>query len=83
MQVRQGFGNPPATWRNVVPGASPSAFAFHASFVTAPDGTVVEAVSYDHSQGIGRNRELVTCSFVIPIGGFEGYTADFVGYFVP
>jgi hypothetical protein len=66
-----------------VPGASPSAFVFHASFVTAPDGTVVEAVSYDHSRGVGHNRELVTCGFVIPIGGFEGYTADFVGFFVP
>ena len=82
-QVRQGAGRPPHTWRNVTPGAFPAAFTFHASFVTAPDGTVVEEVSFDNTQGIDRNHELVTCSFIIPIGPFTGYTADFVGFFVP
>jgi hypothetical protein len=82
-QVRQGAGRPPHTWRNVTPGEFPAAFTFHASFVTAPDGTVVEEVSFDNSQGVAHNHQLVTCSFIIPIGVFEGYIADFVGYFVP
>ena len=82
-QVRQGFGQPPSTWRNVEPGAFPAAFVFHASAVAAPDGTVVEEVTYDHTQGVARNHELVTCGFIIPIGVFEGYRAEFVGYFVP
>ena len=82
-QVRQGAGRPPHTWRNVTPGEFPAAFTFQASFVTAPDGTVVEEVSFDDTQGVAHNHELVTCSFIIPIGVFEGYTADFVGFFVP
>ena len=82
-QVRGGFGRPPHTWRNVTPGAFPAAFVFHASFVTAPDGTVVEEVSFDNTQGVEHNHELITCSFIIPIGAFEGYSADFVGFFVP
>lgn len=82
-QVRMGFGTPPRTWRNVIPGADPAAFNFHASALTAPDGTVVEFATWDHTQGVERNHELVTCSFVIPIGPFTGYRADFVGFFVP
>jgi hypothetical protein len=82
-QVRQGGGNPPATWRNVERGSFPTAFVFHTSTVTDTDGNVVEEVSYDHSQGVDNNKDLVTCSFIIPIGPFTGYTADFVGYFVP
>jgi hypothetical protein len=82
-QVRGGFGRPPHTWRNVTPGAFPAAFTFHASFVTAPDGTVEEEVSFDDTQGVAHHHELVTCSFIIPVGPFTGYTADFVGFFVP
>ena len=44
---------------------------------------MVEEVSYDNTQGVERNHELVTCSFINPIGGFAGYTAEFVSYFVP
>jgi hypothetical protein len=28
-------------------------------------------------------QELVTCSFIIPIGDLTGYTATFTGFFVP
>lgn len=82
-QVRGGFGRPPHTWRNVTPGEFPAAFTFHASFVTAPDGTVVEEVSFDDTQGVVHNHELVTCRFTIPIGVFKDHTADFIGFFVP
>ncbi len=44
---------------------------------------MVEEVSFDNTRGVDRNHELVTCSFIIPIGPFTGYTADFVGFFVP
>ncbi|SDI98586.1 hypothetical protein SAMN05192558_104195 [Actinokineospora alba] len=81
-QVRFGGGAPPRTWRNVVTGEDPVAFVFFASSVTAPDGTVVENVTWDHSQGVDRNRDLVTCGFVIPEGPFIGHAADFVGYFI-
>ena len=82
-QVRNGQGRPPHNWRNVSRGAFPTLFSFHASSVTRPDGTVVEEVTFDNSAGVARNHELVTCSFIIPIGPFAGYRADFVGYFVP
>lgn len=82
-QVRQGIGNPPPVWRNVDPGASPAAFVYHAATVTAPDSTVVEEATYDHTQGVDNRHELVTCGFIIPIGFLTGYRADFVGYFVP
>ena len=82
-QVRFGLGQPPATWRNVVQGAEPAAFTFHANTITAPDGTVVERLTYDHTQGVVRNQAVVTCSFIIPIGPFTGYQADFTGFFVP
>ena len=81
-QVRFGSGKPPHAWRNVVPGGQPAVFSFHAASVVAPDGTVVQQVTWDQSQGVGENRELVTCSFIIPIGEFAGYSADFVGFFV-
>jgi hypothetical protein len=81
-QVRFGFGTPPRTWRNVVTGEDPVAFVFFASTVTAPDGTVVEDVTWDHSQGVDRTHELVTCGFVIPEGPLLGFAADFVGYFI-
>lgn len=81
-QVRFGGGSPPRTWRNVVVGEEPVAFVFFASILTAPDGTVVEAVTFDHSQGVDRNRDLVTCGFIIPEGPFTGFSADFVGYFI-
>lgn len=82
-QVRQGAGRPPHTWRNVNPGTFPVAFNFHAATVTAPDGAVVESVTWDNAQGVDNNKELVTCSFTIPIGPFAGFTADFVGFFIP
>ena len=82
-QVRLGFGVPPHTWRNVSPGTFPAAFDFHAAAVTAPDGTVFEPFTWDHSQGVAQNHELITCSFIIPIGDLAGYRADFIGFFVP
>jgi hypothetical protein len=82
-QVRMGFGRPPHTWRNVNPGTFPTAFTFHAAAVTAPDGTVVESVTWDTSDGVDNNHELITCFFIIPIGDLTGYTADFIGFFVP
>jgi len=58
------------------------AFIFRAAAVTMPDGTVVESVTWDHTDGVQHTRDLVTCSFMIPIGPFSGYRADFVGYFI-
>lgn len=82
-QVRFGRGTPPRTFRNIVPGEHPAAFNFHAASVTAPDGTVVEDLTWDQSQGVERNHMLITCSFIIPIGPLTGHRADFEGYFVP
>jgi hypothetical protein len=82
-QVRQGGGRPPHTWRNVSPGTFPAAFTFHATTVTAPDGTVVESETWDNTHGVERNQELVTCSFIIPIGPLAGHRVDFEGFFVP
>jgi hypothetical protein len=81
-QVRLGPGTPPHVWRNVDPGSSPVAFVFQAAAVTAPDGTVVESATWDNADGVEHNQALVTCSFIIPIGPFTGYTADFVGSFI-
>ena len=82
-QVRMGSGRPPHTWSNVIPGTFPTAFVFLASTVTDPDGNVVESVTWDTTQGVEHNQELVTCSFDIPIGPFAHHTADFVGFFIP
>ena len=82
-QVRAGFGTPPRTFRNVNPGEEPAAFTFYAASVIAPDGTVVQPLTWDHSQGVDVGHELVTCSFIIPIGDLTGYTATFTGFFVP
>jgi hypothetical protein len=82
-QVRRGGGQPPHVWRTVDPGGSPTVFSFHAASVTAPDGTVVESETWDNTSGVERNQDVVTCSFVIPIGPLTGYTADFVGFFLP
>ena len=82
-QVRTGYGTPPRTFRNVNPGEDPVAFAFFEASVVAPDGTVVEDVTWEHSQGVDVATDLVTCWFVIPIGDLTGYTAYFVGFFVP
>ena len=82
-QVRFGGGRAPAMWRNVIPGAEPAALNFHATTITAPDGTVVEALTYDNTQGVARNHALVTCSFIIPIGPLAGHRSDFTGFFVP
>ena len=82
-QVRHGNGRPPSVWRGVTPGSDPVAFVFHAVTVTAPDGTVDEAETWDNTAGVPSTDQLTTCSFVIPIGPLTGYRADFVGYFVP
>jgi hypothetical protein len=82
-QVRMGGGTPPRTFRNVVQGEDPAAFVFFAADVVAPDGTVVESVTWDHSQGVEVATDLITCSFTIPIGDLTGYTANFYGYFIP
>lgn len=82
-QVRMGLGTPPRAWRNVQPGAIPTAFVFHAATVISPSGAVIEDFSWDFSQGVDNNHSLVTCSFVIPIGDLAGYRADFIGYFIP
>jgi hypothetical protein len=82
-QVRNGSGRPPSVWRGVTPGGEPVAFVFHAVTLTAPDGTVDEAETWDNTAGVGANHELTTCSFVIPVGPLTGYRADFVGHFVP
>ena len=82
-QVRMGFGTPPRTWRNVQPGAFPTAFVFQAATVISPSGAVVEDLSWDFSQGVDNSHPLVTCSFVSPIGDLAGYRADFIGYFIP
>ena len=82
-QVRAGAGTPPHTWRNVNQGEFPTAFVFHAAAVISPTGEVVEDVTWDHAQGVANNHELVTCSFIIPIGPLTGYRADFTGYFIP
>lgn len=80
-QVRHGAGRPPSAWRSVGPGPT-RVLAFHATTITAPDGTVVEALTYDHSAGVDRRHDLVTCGFVIPVGPLEGHRADFTGFFV-
>lgn len=82
-QVRQRAGSPPHTWRNVSPGSRPAAFTFYASMVTAPDGPVVEDATFDDTQGVARIHELVTCSFIIPIGPLTGYRADFEDFSSP
>jgi len=82
-QVRNGGGRPPSVWRGVTPGGDPVAFVFHAVTVTAPDGTVDEAETWDNTAGVSLNHELTICSFLIPIGPLTGYRADFVGQFVP
>jgi hypothetical protein len=82
-QVRAGGGTPPRTFRNVTPGEDPAAFTFYAASVIAPDGTVIEELTWDYSQGVDVGQELVTCSFIIPIGDLTGYTATFTGFFVP
>lgn len=82
-QVRHGSGRPPSVWRGVTPGADPVAFVFHAATLTAPDGAVDDAESWDNTEGVRLNHQLTTCSFDIPIGPLTGYRADFVGHFVP
>jgi hypothetical protein len=82
-QVRLGAGHPPRTWRNVDPGATPAAFTFHATTVTAPDGTVVTSESWDTSLGVAQHQEPVVCGFTIPVGPLAGHTAEFTGFFVP
>ena len=82
-QVRMGGGLPPHMWRNVEPGAQPAGFNFHAASVIALDGTVVETFTWDYSQGVEINHDLVICSFIIPIGPLTGYRTDFVGFFLP
>jgi len=82
-QVRHGNGRPPSVWRGVTPGADPVAFVFHAVAVTAPDGVVDAAETWDNTAGVALHHQLTTCSFVIPVGPLTGYRADFIGFFVP
>ncbi|MEO5704922.1 MAG: hypothetical protein ABIZ52_07635 [Candidatus Limnocylindrales bacterium] len=82
-QVRIGSGTPPRTFRNVDPSGSPVAFVFFAADVIAPDGTVIEQFTWDHSQGVDGPFEMVTCTFIIPVGGLAGSEANFYGFFVP
>ena len=82
-QVRHGSGRPPSVWRGVTSDDDRIAFVFRAVTVTAPDGTVDEGETWDNSAGVALNHELVTCSFVIPVGPLTGYLAEFTGYFVP
>lgn len=80
-QVRHGAGRPPSAWRSVGPGPT-RVLTVQATTITAPDGTVVEALTYDHAAGVDRQHDLVTCGFVIPVGPLEGHRADFTGFFV-
>ena len=82
-QVRFGAGRAPAMWRNVIRGAEPAAFNFHSTTITDPNGTVVEALTWDHTQGVDRNHDLVTCGFIIPTGPLAGHRAEFTGFFLP
>lgn len=81
-QVRMGAGHPPRVWRNVDPGGTPAAFSFHATSVTAPDGTVVDSESWDTSFGVAQHQEPVVCGFTIPVGPLAGHVAEFTGFFV-
>lgn len=84
--TRGGIGvgrDRPPMWRNVEPGAHPSAFVFHGVILTRPDGTVDEALSWDQTHGVSNRHEIITCSLIIPVGPLAGYRADFLGYFVP
>jgi hypothetical protein len=83
VQVRNGDGRPPSVWRGSIPGGDPVAFVVHAVTVTAPDGTVDEAETWDNTAGVRLHHELTICSFGIPIGPLTGYRADFSGTFVP
>jgi hypothetical protein len=67
----------------VIEGSDAVAFSFHAATVTAPDGTIESSTTWDNTEGVEHNHELVTCSFIIPIGPLTGYRADFEGYFIP
>lgn len=82
-QVRNGPRRPPSVWRGTTTGGSPVAFVFRAVTLTAPDGTVDEVESWDKSDGVSHQHDIVSCSFVIPVGPLAGYQADFTGFFVP
>lgn len=81
-QVRNGLGRPPHLWR-VIEGVDAVVFSFHAATVVAPDGTIDLNTTWDDTQGVEQNHDLITCSFVIPVGPLTGYRADYVGYFIP
>jgi hypothetical protein len=51
-QVRHGSGNPPSAWRGITRGGDPVAFVFHAVTLTAPDGTLDEAQTWDNTLGV-------------------------------
>jgi hypothetical protein len=82
-QVRHGRGKPSSAWRVVGSDESAVVFSVHSITVADTEGDVVDSESWDHSDGVNRNRDLVTCSFVIPVGPFTGYTASFEGFFAP
>jgi hypothetical protein len=82
-QVRHGSGRPPSVWRGVAAEGDRVSFVFRAVTLTAPDGTVDEAESWDNTAGVQQDDDLITCGFLIPVGPLTGYQADFVGFFVP
>ena len=51
--------------------------------ITDTNGEIVESDTWDNTKGVKRTHELVICSFIIPEGPFAGFTAAFVGFFVP
>ena len=82
-QVRHGRGKPSSAWRVVGSDDAADVFSVHSITVTDTEGNVVESESWHHRDGVDRSRDLVTCSFVIPVGPFTGYTASFEGFFAP
>lgn len=83
-QVRHGSGKPASAWRIVASDEDePVVFSVHSVTVIAPDGTVVDSETWHHSEGVDRNRDLVTCSFIIPVGPYTDHEARFEGFFAP
>src|SRR5688572_12953091 len=82
-QVRHGRGKPSRAWRGFGSEDAADVFSVHSITVTDTEGDVGDSESWHHSDGADRNRDLVTCSFVIPVGPFTGYTASFEGFFAP
>lgn len=78
-QVRQGAT--PNMWRSLS-GTDPAGFNLHGVTIVDPDtGAVVQ--SFGNTQGVDRNLDLVTCSFIISTGPLAGLLVNFEGFFVP